>query len=97
LIFLKKENVLVDADGHVFLGDFGFSKPGDATGGVQTNAGGTMVYFAPEMIDPPRFGLAEFKHTERSDVYACGMVFLEVSSDAASCSSATNHTAGSHS
>jgi serine/threonine protein kinase len=90
---------LVDETGHVFVCDFGFTRLEDATGGGQSNPGGTMVYLAPELLDPPQFGLANwgFERTECSDVYTCGMLFLEASPDAIICSLVTNHIAGSHS
>ena len=48
---LKPDNILLDAEGHVLLTDFGLSKEGI----IQSNQGaksfcGSVAYLAPEMI-----------------------------------------------
>ncbi len=47
---VKPENVLLDRDGHVKLGDFGFAKAVDSKGRCFTNLG-TPHYLAPEQLD----------------------------------------------
>ncbi|MFL5870949.1 MAG: serine/threonine-protein kinase [Solirubrobacterales bacterium] len=75
---VKPENVLIDADGHARLTDFGIAQPTDATS--LTQAGrviGTESYMAPEV----RSGEPA---TERSDLFATGTVLAEASSGGAS-------------
>jgi ABC-type branched-subunit amino acid transport system substrate-binding protein/DNA-binding beta-propeller fold protein YncE len=67
---VKPANVLIDADGHVYLTDFGITKQ---LGGASTDTGrvvGTLEYLAPEQIrgDPV---------DGRTDVYALGCVLYE--------------------
>jgi serine/threonine protein kinase len=40
---------------------------------------GTVPWMAPELLDPLEFGLKHSKSTKSSDVYALGMLILEVS------------------
>ena len=47
---VKPENVLLDKDGHIKLGDFGFAKAVDSKGRCYTNLG-TPHYLAPEQLD----------------------------------------------
>ena len=75
---LKSHNVLLDQNHQAKLSDFGLSK---TRSGVSSSlptaapaAAGTLHWMAPEIL-----GL-KAKHTERSDVYALGMVFWEISS-----------------
>ena len=67
---VKPANVLLDADGHVYLTDFGITKQ---LGGASTDTGrvvGTLDYLAPEQIrgDPV---------DGRTDCYALGCVLYE--------------------
>ncbi len=67
---VKPANVMIDADGHVYLTDFGITKQ---LGGASTDTGrvvGTLDYLAPEQIrgDPV---------DGRTDVYALGCVLYE--------------------
>ena len=39
---------------------------------------GTIPWMSPELLDPKRFGLTHSKSTKASDVYALGMLILEV-------------------
>lgn len=62
---VKPANVLRDADGRHVLADFGLGQPADGAGARATS--GTPMYMAPER-------LAGGRASERSDVYALGMV-----------------------
>jgi eukaryotic-like serine/threonine-protein kinase len=69
---VKPQNVLIAEDGRAQLTDFGIAQPRDATSLTQTgNVLGTERYIAPEVLrgEPP---------SERSDLYALGMVLSEV-------------------
>jgi eukaryotic-like serine/threonine-protein kinase len=69
---VKPQNVLIGEDGRAQLTDFGIAQPRDATQITQTgNVLGTERYIAPEVLrgEPP---------SERSDLYALGMVLAEV-------------------
>jgi eukaryotic-like serine/threonine-protein kinase len=75
---VKPHNVLIDANGHARLTDFGVAQPSDET--ALTEAGkviGTESYMAPEVRagDPA---------TERSDLYATGVVLAEAAREGAS-------------
>lgn len=49
---LKPENVLLDADGHIRLTDFGLAKENMHEEGERSNSFiGTMEYMAPEIIE----------------------------------------------
>ncbi|MDC0510939.1 AGC family serine/threonine-protein kinase [bacterium] len=51
---LKQENVLLDADGHVHLADFGLSKEVESFDQRLTTFCGTPYYLAPEIIAVPK-------------------------------------------
>lgn len=69
---LKPENVLLDADGHIKLGDFGLAKAGikDACEGA-TSMCGTPEYMAPEV-------LAQQGHGFCVDYWGLGMLVYEM-------------------
>lgn len=54
---LKPENLLLDADGHIRLTDFGLSKE-NVKGNSASSFVGTPEYLAPEMIRKQRYGKA---------------------------------------
>lgn len=64
---MKLENVLVNADGHIVLNDFGVS---EQTKEGRVKLSGTMVYFAPEMFS------VKLK-TFASDMWALGVMMYE--------------------
>jgi len=67
---VKPANVLIDADGHVYLTDFGITKQ---LGGASTDTGrlvGTLDYLAPEQIRGEPVDA-------RTDCYALGCVLYE--------------------
>lgn len=68
---IKPQNVLVDRDGHVHLGDFGGVKDTDSFRSNLTMTGrlvGTVAFMAPEQITGDTV-------TARTDLYALGAVF----------------------
>jgi DNA-binding beta-propeller fold protein YncE len=66
---VKPQNVMIDADGHVYLSDFGLAKQAMASAGPTTSEQwvGTLDYVAPEQIRGERVDA-------RADVYALGGV-----------------------
>ena len=66
---VKPQNVMIGADGHVYLSDFGLAKEALATSGPTTAEHwvGTLDYVAPEQIRGERVDA-------RADVYALGGV-----------------------
>ena len=68
---VKPSNVLLDPDGRARLTDFGIAQPEDATELTKTGQVlGTLKYMAPEV-------LTGNPATERSDLYALGVVLRE--------------------
>jgi serine/threonine protein kinase len=68
---VKPANVLLDADGRARLTDFGIAQPEDATRITRTGEViGTLRYMAPELLEGK-------PASERSDVYACGVLLRE--------------------
>lgn len=74
---IKPENILVDADQHMFLTDFGMARHFDTidrsrrTGALGEPWGGTSAYLSPEQLD-------DNKQTYRSDIYSFGLVAYEL-------------------
>ena len=69
---IKSPNILIDEKHRAKLADFGLAKPEDQMR-TQTNAQGTWLWCAPEVLDARKF-------SKYSDVYALGMVYWELSS-----------------
>jgi tetratricopeptide (TPR) repeat protein len=74
---IKPQNVLIDASGHARLTDFGIAQPRDASALTRTGQViGTESYIAPEVM-------AGEQASERSDLYALGVVLADVSREGA--------------
>ncbi len=69
---VKPSNVLLDADEHAYLADFGLTRPfGDGAGGATDGRSlGTPTYLAPEQIEGGEID-------GRTDVYALGCLLYE--------------------
>mmetsp|Transcript_24383 Transcript_24383/g.62578 ORF Transcript_24383/g.62578 Transcript_24383/m.62578 type:complete len:1021 (-) Transcript_24383:270-3332(-) len=69
---LKPDNVLLTAEGHARLIDFGISRGKDPFKSyIMTQTGGTPIYMAPEQFNSPKFD-------EKADVYALGCILYEM-------------------
>jgi len=79
-----QSNVLVSDEGRPLICDFGRSKILEVKGFTTTTVAGTIRYMAPELTPDglPELALDSFVPilTQKSDVYAFGMVGLEVQS-----------------
>ena len=71
---IKSSNVLLDAEGHCYLADFGIARTAtDATQLTATgNVLGTVDYVAPELFEP------NYRADERSDLYSLGVLLFEM-------------------
>lgn len=68
---LKPTNVLIDAEGHVKLTDFGLSTPFFTETSVSTEFWGTPEYMSPEM-------LMKIGHDRWLDYYSIGIILYEM-------------------
>ena len=70
---IKPSNLLLDAEGHLLISDFGLARLGSASSTTEAPSctGGTKAYLAPECREHNTF-------TPRSDQYAFGITFLEL-------------------
>ncbi|KAJ7690911.1 kinase-like domain-containing protein [Mycena olivaceomarginata] len=81
---LRGTNILISDDENACLSDFGLAttiSDADSTAGALTsssNRGGSVRWFAPELIEPQSFGCERFSRTTASDVYAYACVCLEL-------------------
>jgi serine/threonine protein kinase len=72
----------MSSDEHPLLADFGLAGIGDT---MTTAAASTATedrsirWSAPELHDPQKFGLLDFRRTRATDIYAFGCLGLEVS------------------
>jgi len=73
---IKSLNVLLDANKHAKLTDFGLSKVKQASKSSTAGSAGTVLWMAPELFE--RTG----KYTQKSDIYSLGMVFWEIAARA---------------
>ncbi|HTI14514.1 MAG TPA: serine/threonine-protein kinase [Dictyobacter sp.] len=71
---IKSSNILLDADGHCYLSDFGIARTStDATQLTSTgNVLGTVDYIAPELFETHR------RADARSDYYSLGILLYEM-------------------
>ena len=72
---VKPANILVDDDGHAYLGDFGISERGGGAAGAGGRMAGTLDYLAPEQIRGEDVD-------GRTDCFALGCVLYECLSGA---------------
>jgi serine/threonine protein kinase len=83
---LRGNNILISDEHHACLSDFGLATTirednTDTTAGPlasSSNRGGSMRWFAPELIVPEQFGCERFVRTRATDVYAFACVCIEV-------------------
>jgi len=68
---IKPENILIDIDGHVRIGDFGLSKPDMSFKNFAYSFCGSPEYMAPEM-------LLKIGHTYPVDYYCLGTLLYEL-------------------
>lgn len=73
---LKPENVLLDAEGHIRLTDFGLAKANMTQEGRTNSFIGTMEYMAPEIVESKGHG-----KVHQRLILLCGLfpsrIFLE--------------------
>jgi serine/threonine protein kinase len=50
------------------------------SGSTTSSKPGVVRYMAPELLDPPQFGLADSSPSKESDVYSLAMTTYEVRS-----------------
>lgn len=81
---LKGANILITSDdpARACLADFGFMTViyDDVSGleSTSTQGGGTTPFMAPELLCPSMFGKTKCQVSKEADVYAFGMVILQV-------------------
>ncbi|KAJ7362568.1 kinase-like domain-containing protein [Mycena albidolilacea] len=87
---LRGNNILISDEHHACLSDFGLATTirednTDTTAGPlasSSNRGGSMRWFAPELIVPEQFGCERFVRTRATDVYAFACVCIELQTGA---------------
>ncbi|EIN10219.1 kinase-like protein, partial [Punctularia strigosozonata HHB-11173 SS5] len=77
---LRGANILVDAQGHARLADFGLAIVFSTTASLRTlgTSGGNSRWLAPELLDPELIEQIGFRRTPESDVYSFACVCLEL-------------------
>ncbi|KAF9647911.1 kinase-like protein, partial [Thelephora ganbajun] len=76
---LKGANILINQSLRACLADFGLSTIISTESSLMSfTAGGTTRWMSPELLDPDRLGITDYRPTRQSDCYALGMVIYEV-------------------
>lgn len=68
---IKPGNILLDRHGEIKLSDFGLARDKSGQSKLSTHVAGTMRYYSPEVVN-------EGKQSEKSDIWAFGVVVLEL-------------------
>ena len=76
-------NILITNDGTACLGDFGITGivnncTAAERGSAAASKSGVTRYMAPEVLNPPQFGLTQSSPSRESDVYSFAMTAYEV-------------------
>ena len=80
----SQANILItnDTPPKACLADFGFTTmvldPQNPMSSIFTLEGGTLTFMAPELLAPTRYGLKNAVPTKEGDIYAFGLVILQV-------------------
>jgi serine/threonine protein kinase len=98
---LRGANILISDTGNACLSDFGLAttiSDADSTAAPTSSAnhGGSLRWFAPELMDWSSFGCERFNRTPASDVYAYACVCLEVQFNSIICITAVLTRRGSY-
>ena len=80
-----QENILINEEGKACLGDFGITAAiTEPTAAQQSNTNmstskpGVVRYMAPELLNPPQFGLARSNYSKETDVFSFAMTTYQV-------------------
>jgi serine/threonine protein kinase len=81
-VYRSQANILINSDCHAILADFGLMNVISDFGATYADSsalvGGTTRWMSPELLSPEHSDLLHIHPTIASDVYALGMVILEV-------------------
>ncbi|KAJ7572209.1 kinase-like domain-containing protein [Mycena floridula] len=75
---IKGANILIDAEIHPRIADFGLSVLADVTRRSTKSQSGTARFMAPELWNPTQFNLDHYARTFSSDVYAFACLCVEI-------------------